>query len=204
MPLVAIYQPTGERVATVPRNTETILRLRQEALAGGVAVPFVCPMCGGGMHFRRGQRLVGGLAVDHFYHHVAVCNTSIRSHPESPEHLQAKEYLLTTLPETVPAYREARAVAEHIFTEINRRADVAFFFPDGEIEVHEVQLSPITISELEERTRDYLSIGAQVTWHLGSKTRQHDWWCIEQLGVVGYVTVNTQERRLGVSRERAA
>lgn len=190
---------------SVPKsNVETILHLRQEAADNDIEMPFACPACGAEMRFRRGRRRGDGFDTDHFYHLVAACTSTVRSHDESEEHFRAKERILTGLPLIYPDYQEASGVLEHIFTKINRKADVVFFFPDGEIDVHEAQFSPITLDELQERTRDYHSIGARVIWYLGPKVKQHDWWCTENLGVVGYLTVNYEKQDINLPSDKAA
>lgn len=65
-----------------------------------------------------------------------------------------------------------------------RIIDVAVLLPCGIIEAHEVQLSPISIQLLEERTRDYESVGVNVYWYFGkaAATQENILWEYQRTG----------------------
>ena len=95
---------------------------------------------------------------------------------ESWEHLEGKAFVASQLQQmTGPT---ATVEFEHILKLPDGRrriADIAVVFPSGFVEVHEIQLSPISVDELEARTDDYASLGLPVQWWIGkSNTDRHD------------------------------
>jgi competence CoiA-like predicted nuclease len=195
--LTAIHQPTKKTYDSI-RSEETIIELRQQAIEAGDDTPFICKLCGEPVNFRRSHTRAGFTVVPHFYH-LTECTSEYRVHPESREHITAKAYIAERLPQVEELYQQAVCEIEYRIPQIKRIADIAFLFPDGEIVIHEIQLSVITERELQERTRDYVSIGAQVIWHLGPKMRQHEQWCKEALGVVGLIDFYKDESAIDLA-----
>lgn len=98
----------------------------------------------------------------HFYHlaHSSSCRLS----GKSLIHLQIQLFLQKLIP-------KEEVQIEYRFSEIGRIADVAWL---SKKIVFEVQCSPITAVEVQERVRDYESIGFQVVWILHEK-RFNQW-----------------------------
>lgn len=115
--------------------------------------------------------------------HVTECRSSYESKPESPEHLAGKDKIREHL---VARYGAGAVVdLEYPLKEINRIADVIVLFSNGWMEIHGIQLSPITVEVLEARTADYESIGASVHWWLGPKcSGSQREWAMDRFGEV--------------------
>lgn len=134
--------------------------------------------------------------VLHFVHR-SPCTSSVAHHPESPEHEQGKMELAKLLnqqiKDEVVGTAEIR-VEYHLPNcgEHGRIADVALVYGNGNLLIAECQLSPITPDELEQRTRDYQSIGADVLWFLGkdADTEQNRTWVRSVFGAVGRLEFN--------------
>lgn len=88
----------------------------------------------------------------HFYHIEP--NRTCRQSGKSIIHLQIQHYFQKVLTEVT---------LEKNFSAINRIADIVW---EQEKLVFEIQCSPITACEVEERNRDYQSLGYQVIWIL--------------------------------------
>jgi competence protein CoiA len=100
-------------------------------------------------------RLRGGIhRQDHFYHLQS--NQSCRLNAKSMIHIQLQYYFFNRLP------RED-CLLEHRFPEINRIADVYWV---SEKLIFEIQCSPISKDEVEQRNKDYRSLGLNVVWVL--------------------------------------
>lgn len=168
MPFVAIASPKGQpdkkqRVAIYNyKNPRAELSSDKYELT--------CPLCGERMSVRQ-QRGV----VAHFWHPEGC----VGGEGESIEHEMGKdairEYLLMA-----EEYRGAEIDFEYWFSDVRRRADVYVRLPDGGIEVHEMQLAPISPDELKQRTDDYFSAGVNdVHWYLGGKANNdsNKQWC---------------------------
>jgi hypothetical protein len=100
-------------------------------------------------------------------------------HPsESAEHVAGKAYIAANAYTIDPSCAPDSALFEEriwIPGEGKYRiADVAFRSGSLTI-VHEVQLSPITLDELSDRTRDYFSAGCDVQWHFGPDLRGYQY-----------------------------
>lgn len=98
---------------------------------------------------------------------------------ESDEHLEGKRIVLETFSRYNPECTadlgepEKRIYIDSVGK--YRIADIAFVMPYGGITVCEVQISPITPLQLEERTIDYLSSGViNVYWFFGSRNAVRD------------------------------
>jgi competence CoiA-like predicted nuclease len=169
MPFIAIHKPTGKRVdATREKN------LRQTYEADSLA----CQQCGGLMIPREGK-----VKRTHFAHRVE-CTSEWVTHPETPEHLNAKAFLRDRLNEEFFGYTNVQFELEVKVPEVMRIADVMATFPMGWRIAHEVQLASITVAQLEERTNDYARAGVDVVWWLGKSadTPANRNWCLETFG----------------------
>lgn len=100
----------------------------------------------------------GGLhRKDHFYHQDAL--RECRQNGKTLEHLNVQLFFLKVLP-------EGECVLEKRFPEINRIADVVW---ENKKLIFEVQCSPISSDEVDERNQDYKQIGYEVVWILHDK-----------------------------------
>lgn len=93
----------------------------------------------------------------HFYHLRRL--TSCRQHAKSEEHLGLQLHLANQFPQN-------EISIERPFKEIGRIADVAW---ERKKIIFEVQCSPISLTEVKERTCDYRSLGWQLIWILSDK-----------------------------------
>lgn len=110
-------------------------------------IDYRCPEC------KEIVRCRGGfLRQTHFYHLKP--NHHCRQSGKTLIHLQTQLYLKKTI---------ADCCLENPFPRINRIADVVW---EKEKLIFEIQCSPISAKEVEERNRDYQSIGYQVIWIL--------------------------------------
>jgi competence protein CoiA len=111
-----------------------------------------CPECGAHVKVRSGPH-----RQPHYYHLRAA--KRCRQHQKSEEHLGLQFHLtMQFLPGAVRMERP--------FPEVGRIADVAW---EKERVVFEVQCSPISLTEVQERTRDYRSQGWHLIWILSDK-----------------------------------
>lgn len=90
----------------------------------------------------------------HFYH--LATTSDCRQNSKSMAHIQNQLYLYSIFP-------AGEAALEVRFPEINRIADVVWL---KERLVFEIQCSPISATEVQNRNRDYASRGFQVIWIL--------------------------------------
>lgn len=175
MPFIAKDKNTGKRVCILdyeyPRS-----HLKRDTL--------VCPFCDQSLIIHAGR-----LVIRHFAHRAA-CTSTLNRQPESPEHLAAKKFMFEKLRSIFAEYTKCEVRLEVAMPEINRIADIAIIFPMGWQEVHEIQLSSITIEELEARTNDYLRAGCDVLWWLGKNadTPANRAWCANNIGGFGRIS----------------
>lgn len=167
MPFIAVSRLTGERVNILdgdPRGAHG-----KDDLC--------CPLCGSPFIV-----VHGFFKVRHFRHKVE-CASTIARHPESIQHLLGKQYVYALLKEK---YVVSDVMLEVTIVEANRRADVLVVFPNGWKEAHEIQLSPISVHELSERTLSYRKAGIDACWWLGGKasSEENQRWCIDNFGDV--------------------
>ena len=93
---------------------------------------------------------------------------------ESWEHLEGKAFVASQFKNLVGA--DVKIEFEHVLKlpDARRRiADIALLYPSGFAEIHEIQLSPITVDEIEARTDDYASLGIPVQWWIGKSNTDH-------------------------------
>lgn len=137
-----------------------------------------CPDCGA-LVFPRDRK---GFAL-HFVHQRN-CESQFNYHPVSPEHERGKELIRELFTAELADYSDVKVEFELPVKEANRIADVAIVYPTGYLLIGECQLASITTTELEARTNDYESAGADVIWWLGkdADTAANRTWCIDQFG----------------------
>lgn len=109
---------------------------------------YFCCECGSLVRKRGGNR-----RQDHFYHLAP--NENCRQNGKSLVHLQVQLYLEQLIGNGI--------VLEKRFPQIQRIADVCW---EKEKLIFEIQCSPISIQEVDERNRAYRSLGYQVVWIL--------------------------------------
>jgi competence protein CoiA len=102
------------------------------------------------------RRRGGFFKQTHFYHLSP--NRTCRQSGKSLEHLQLQNHMQSIFP---------NCQLEKPFKKVNRIADVVL--EDHKI-IFEIQCSPIEAKEVEQRNRDYQSMGYQVVWILHDMT----------------------------------
>lgn len=110
---------------------------------------YICIECGTRVRLRGGNH-----RQLHFYHLDAVRTCGLRQ--KSMAHLQTQDYFLKLLP-------LGDCKLEYRFKAINRIADVAWL---SQKIVFEIQCSPISALEIQQRNQDYQSLGWTVVWIL--------------------------------------
>lgn len=167
MPLVAMNQK-NERVELWRYSTETMLLMRDKLKAGAKAF---CPECGGEMTIKA---IKSRHYIPHFAHLQSAQSDGCEyGRGESQEHLAAK----SAIAEYISGFDFYAGASIHIEYRLvipdghkpTRRADVVAIMPNGDIHVHEAQLSAINISTLRERTSDCRQVSSEVVWWLGGK-----------------------------------
>lgn len=118
---------------------------------------YTCMECSGTLRLREGEK-----RQLHFYHLKP--SPSCRQSAKSAAHLQTQLYLQRTLP-------EGEVFLEYRFSDVNRIADVVWL---PQKLVFEVQCSPLSKEEMEERMADYAKCGFQVIWIFHDK-RYNQW-----------------------------
>jgi competence protein CoiA len=168
---VALRKGTGQRIDL------TQIEHPKSKISNGDCLCQLCEaplMLKGGIHVR-----------DHFAHYPSSpCTSAYRYHEETAAHHAAKLFLLQRLRDEFPEYKTASIECEVPIPEIQRIADILVTFPTDWRQAHEIQLSPITTQELEERTNDYARAGIDVVWWLGKSadTETNRAWCVEIFG----------------------
>ena len=175
MPFIAL-DPDGERVCTLDQTGD--LRLKYP---GG---SFRCQLCEGEMIYRNTVK-----ARPHFAHKPnAPCSSDYEHKSESSEHLEAKARIRDHLKTKYGP--GAHVDLEYRLPAVGRVADVMVTF-NGFMEAHEIQFSPVTAAELEERTNDYESQGISVFWWFGPKcSGPQRQWSFDRFGEYHTVQVS--------------
>lgn len=111
-----------------------------------------CPECAGVLRVRGGSHRQA-----HFYH--------LRVPPNCSQHKKGLPHIYTQLlaHQLLPP---GECILEKSFPEIGRIADVAW---EKKKIIFEIQCSPISLTEVQERCRDYESLGFRVIWVLHEK-----------------------------------
>jgi hypothetical protein len=165
MPLVAVSLQ-GDRVELWRLTESAIIKLRDEVHHGK---RLVCPECGGDMLLKA---VYSEHITPHFAHKPSPRSKSCNyGKGESLEHMATKLAIAKHISK-FGIYDGAMICVEYKINipygnKKERRADVVAIMPNGDIHVHEAQLSAITIESLQERTADYRQVCAEVVWWLG-------------------------------------
>lgn len=114
---------------------------------------YICLEC------QKAVRLRGGRHRQKHYYHLQI-NQACSLHRKSMEHIQVQTYLYHLLPEN-------DCVLECPFPTVSRIADVVW---KSKKLIFEVQCSPITQEEVQNRCQDYRSCGYEIIWILHEKT----------------------------------
>lgn len=152
-----------------------------------------CPECKSPMHIRSSL-----LRITHFAHNPGPPRDCALRNGETIRHLYAKIAISEKL-QGLPQYQGAEILKEAWIPEVNRRADILVRFPDGVLEVHEVQLASITLAELRSRTHDYRRAGVHdIAWWFGGEAdhQSNREWALEHCG--GYGTLDFSERTVEI------
>jgi competence protein CoiA len=170
MPFIALDIQTNKRV-DITKIPDPRQVLKKEHMR--------CQLCGSPLIIKAGL-----IKQAHFAHSVGPCSTEYQFHVESREHREAKLFLVTHLREEFEEYTMATFEYEVPLPEIKRVADILVTFPMGWRVAHEVQLSAITIEEMQQRTEDYERAGIDVIWWLGksANTPGNRAWCETTFG----------------------
>jgi competence protein CoiA len=139
-----------------------------------------CHLCGGDLIIKSGL-----IRIKHFAHKPdSPCSCDYERHPESYEHLFFKKLLSIELGKEFKEYLNIKPTLEYPIHEVKRIADIVFEFPNGWLVAHEIQLSKISIEDLEKRTNDYRNAGVEIVWWLGNHadTETNRKWLFENFG----------------------
>jgi competence CoiA-like predicted nuclease len=189
MPLVAINQK-NERVELWKFDKTRLIEIRDGIQSGR---PAFCPDCGGLMTLKA---IDSQHYVPHFAHIPSPQGDACGyGRGESQAHLLAK----SSIAEYISRFEMYENAKVHIEYKIDipdghkptRRADVVAIFPNGEIHVHEAQLSPITERDLGERTNDYRRVATEVVWWLGggAATSTNEQWVQRNNAIFGRIQI---------------
>ena len=165
MPFVALHKDSGTRVCILDIENPRI-ELRHDE--------FACQSCGETL-IVTGGFMRGNAHVRPYFRHKTLCDGKYDSHPESAEHLAVKQYVARHVhfwygvnSQNIEVNYEYPISMD--WRNKGRIADLMVEFKGSGIkDIHEVQLSPITLDDLIQRTEDYLRAGYFVWWYLGEK-----------------------------------
>lgn len=179
--LVAVNQE-GERITAA--HHKSAHEIRSKYPIGSLQ----CPFCKQAVFSRERKGF-----VLHFVHQHP-CTSNISRHPESPEHEEGKLRLAKFLKQQISEGPSQGVKVEVEYPlpkcgEHGRVADVALVYDNGNLLIAECQLARITTHELEQRTQDYHSVGADVLWFLGGNadTPENRAWLRSVFGAVGRI-----------------
>lgn len=183
MPFKAIDSATKRPVIATWYEEALILRGKHPKLH--------CQCCNTQMFARGGK---SQKTRTHFYHkHIEECLIS-KKYQGSDRNLtnhtiavfQVHSYLTDLL--KTPDFSDFGYTLdfEHYSKRIpDRIADIAVLDKDGEIvQAHEVQLTKVAVSELEDRTESYYQAGVEVSWWfgIGCQTKDIQDWALNKFG----------------------
>lgn len=152
MPFIAIGKNSGERiVVTKLADPRSFVKGRE----------FKCQLCEKKMFLR------GGCKTSFHFYHSSGCHSNYSTNPETPQHIAGKSYIAEEFLPLFHEYADFRPEYEVPVPEVMRVADIMVSFPMGWRIAHEIQLSPISVNDLEQRTNDYLEAGIDVLWWFG-------------------------------------
>jgi competence CoiA-like predicted nuclease len=174
--LVALEKSTHSRIHTLSFNS------RSDICRAFGQDNFICPFCYEKV-FPRDRKNY----ILHFFHKSRCSSRSyFEYHPESLKHILGKKFIQESLKKQFCDF-EVDILLEFSIPEAGKNgriADVAVIFPAGFMMIYECQLASITSEKIEQRSKDYLSVGAQVRWLLGKSadTTANRNWCNKYLG----------------------
>lgn len=159
MPFVAEQISTSKRICTLDFNHHT--EIRKHYQKGDMR----CPHCHGEVHlvFAQSKRL--------FWRHNRISPTCPTGGRETAMHLITKQALVARIARDYRSEGLSFEI-EHRFPDIGqngRIADVAVFHENGDVTAYEIQISPISVDDLQQRTEDYKNQGIEVVWIFSEK-----------------------------------
>ncbi len=169
MPLIAIEGSTGRRINILDYDYPKKYFEKGDLF---------CQLCGGEMVIKHGT-----IKIQHFAH-MTSCSSDFITEPESIEHLIAKELVSKAIKNEWEEYSNCTIALEQPIKDLKRIIDIAMIFKTGWIVAHEIQLSHISIQQLDSRTQDYLNEGIDVIWWFGkdANTPTNRNWAIQKYG----------------------
>jgi competence protein CoiA len=114
---------------------------------------YLCPECRGPVRKRGGRKRGGNRRQAHFYHVRRPLHC--RQHGKSLAHLQIQLHLKSLIPNLILEKRVAGRIADTLWEE--------------EKIVFEVQCSPLSLEEAQDRCQDYTALGYTPVWILHDK-----------------------------------
>lgn len=163
MPFIGLHKETQERI-DIRRYDNAKLLFASDA--------FICPYCKAPLTIRRNHRRNRFYVKSHFVH-IGECAYEYHL-PESIEHLAAKQYIFNE--KTKEFGDRANVIVEYPidmkWRAKGRIADVAAIYDNGNCEVWEIQLSPISLDNFKERVNDYEKAQVESFWIFGEDNLQ--------------------------------
>jgi competence CoiA-like predicted nuclease len=186
MPFKAIDNRTEKIILSFEFESKYQLRANHPSIS--------CPACKGKM-FPRDRN---GFLL-HFVHNSKSEQCPL-SKGETWKHLEGKRIIFNILKEQIAKlpekFRNLYDVdIEHKVKEANRIIDVALIYLQRPVEAHEIQISKIPLSEIEDRTQDYSSQGISTYWYFerdGSLTQEVHNWLLENYGEIRYFEIESE------------
>ena len=153
----------------------------------------VCLECGWPLYIKEGS-----VIIPHFCHMPHAPESCTAWKNESIEHDLGKRWVRDCLRREYKGKSGMIVELEKWIPEINQRADVLVTYPFGWQMAHEIQLSPIDINEIKERTHGYESAGIDVIWWLTETSKRYvEQWVREKFGQV--FTIEIERHNEGYS-----
>jgi competence protein CoiA len=145
----------------------------------------VCPECGWPLYIK-----AGSIVIPHFCHMPNAPENCTAWKNESLEHDYGKLWVRDCLRREYAGKDGVFIVLEKWISEIHQRADILVTYPFGWQMAHEIQLSPISLDEIKERTHGYESAGIDVIWWLTEKSKRYvEQWVREYFGQVFVIEI---------------
>lgn len=187
MPFVAEQISTGKRICTL--DFDHHLELRKHYEKGDMR----CPHCHSTVHlvFAQSKRL--------FWRHNRISPACPIGGRETAIHLIAKQALVARITQDSRAQGLSFQI-EHRFPELGqngRIADVAVFYENGDTTAYEIQISKISVDELQSRTQDYKNQGIEVVWIFSEQALSSEGvlhWSIKEFSGVWVVDLKTESQ----------
>jgi len=119
--------------------------------------------------------IVSGEKVASHFRHKQECQNPIAAayfSGETEEHRQAKTFIKQQFIKELRNYTRLRPELEVLAEPASRIADVMISYPFGYRQAIEIQLSRVSLENIQERTEDYFQAGIDVFWLLGPEARE--------------------------------